>query len=161
MDKFPTLPWFEMSEAVDTYGIDENLLAAIIVIESGVNQFACRYEPNWNYYLSAKEYALKVGSTLDTELIMQATSFGYVQIMGTVARELGFEGWLPELFDPKLNIFYGAKKLDKLFERFHKVEEVIAAYNAGTPKRGPQDLFINQPYVDKVLTAYETLRNEG
>lgn len=80
--------------------------------------------------------------------------------MGAVARELGFDGSLPELLRPENGLLYGAKKLSKLHEHYTSVSDIAAAYNAGHPKiDGITGRYANQGYVDKVLSALHQFEN--
>jgi hypothetical protein len=96
--------------------------------------------------------------TLNTEILMQKTSWGLMQIMGATARSVGFDGWLPELTDAKTNVRTGTAYLALMMGRHYKrhgLPGVIAAYNAGSPRTRPDGKFVNQSYVDKVLKAME------
>jgi soluble lytic murein transglycosylase-like protein len=78
-------------------------------------------------------------------------------------------GLLTELCGPELGLTYGIYKLKQLEKRFlSKVsvnlgfdEALIAAYNAGSPRRKPDGSWENQGYVDKVKRAYEHLQTKG
>ena len=94
-------------------GMDFDLIASIIYMESGGEVWAFRYEPqfytNRILPLSRSELSGHVPSsipTLDTEKVSRACSYGLGQILGETARSiLHFEGEnLTELFDPELNI---------------------------------------------------------
>ncbi len=155
----PTLPWSEIFEFSAIYCVEAELIAAIIVQESSGNQYAARYEPKWKYWADPERWALDLKCTLETERIGQATSHGYMQVMGAVARELGFKDWFAKLYLPKYNIAVGTKKLSTLMEKFREPSQVISAYNAGTPKKLPDGKFVNQIYVDRVMGNYWTLKS--
>ena len=140
------------------YKIDPYIIAAIVWTESAGDPWAIRFEPAWSRYLSARDFAENVGSTLETEEISQATSWGYMQIMGTTARSLGFKGFLPGLCRPGVNINYGTKFLKEVWEKYDGPENAIASYNAGKPRLTPGGMFKNQTYVDKVMGKYRVLR---
>ncbi|MDR1874376.1 MAG: transglycosylase SLT domain-containing protein [Synergistaceae bacterium] len=136
--------------------IPPELVLAIIETESGGNPYAVRMHPTYAYTMpQAKKPA---ACTLDTELYLQRSSLGLMQIMGATARSVGFDGWLPELFQPALNVQVGVGHLSSLMSKYrnkHGVNGVIAAYNAGSPRKRPDGKFVNQGYVDKVLKAME------
>lgn len=90
--------------------------------------------------------------TEKTERIHQATSWGLMQVMGAVARELGFDGPMPQLCDPHYGIKYGAKKLSQLLTKHGPAPLALSAYNAGSPnsKAGAK-------YAQKVLKHFEDL----
>jgi soluble lytic murein transglycosylase-like protein len=83
-------------------------------------------------------------------------SWGLMQIMGSVARQYGFKGNLSSLTEPEINIEIGCKH----FVSKYSVEpkDMISAYNAGSPKKTPEGLYVNQGYVDKVCAAWTRLR---
>jgi hypothetical protein len=150
--------------------VDPLLLSAMIRVESGNRPWAFRYESHAGKYLvSAEDTAKLCGISVDTEKMAQMTSWGLMQVMGFSARELGFKGLLTELCEPELGITYGIYKLKQLEKRFlSKVsvslgydEALIAAYNAGSPRKKADGSWENQGYVDKVERAYEHLQTKG
>jgi soluble lytic murein transglycosylase-like protein len=73
-----------------------------------------------------------------------------MQIMGAVARELGFKApYLSALFDPTENLQWGCMKLGQLTSRY--TGGAISAYNAGSPQPGSE-------YETSVLKWVERLR---
>lgn len=126
------------------------LVAAVCMVESSGNPYAVRYEPHWKHFLDVHEWARKIVASSHTEGMMQASSWGLMQVMGTVARELGHKGWISELIEPPVGLKYGCMKLKECLDK-HGYEGGIAAYNAGTPRKKADGKFFNQPYVDKVL----------
>ncbi len=140
-------------DAAKFASIDPLLALAIAEVESGGDQFAIRFEPGWKYHYNVDNFAKLCKISEDTERMLQACSFGIMQVMGTVARELGFEESLIKLSDARIGAKYGCLKLSKLFKILKSVDDVIAAYNAGSPlKRDGK--YINQGYVDRVRKFY-------
>ena len=94
-----------------------------------------------------------------TERQDQMTSWGLMQVMGAVARELGHTGPLSDLLDPPTGLFYGCLHLRRFRAKYDIWPDVIAAYNAGSPRRvaGQIGPYVNQSYVDKVLAAWNNL----
>ena len=131
-------------------GVDPSLLKAIIAVESNWDPRVSRFEPNWKYLYYARENAERLGITVETEKVLQSMSIGLMQIMGGVARELGFKGNLSELFKPEINLDYGIKKLKALIKKYPEEMDVISSYNQGSPRLTPGKLYKNQLYVDKV-----------
>lgn len=121
-------------------------IKAIIVIESSGNTYAMRFEPL--FYDSIK--ARYKGKYNDTEIISRAISWGLMQVMGEVARELGYGGrFLSGLFVPEVGVKYGCMKFKKQLERYQgDLAKAAAAYNAGTAFI-VGGKFKNQEYVDK------------
>lgn len=155
------LPWFLIEEVSDQENVPKNILAAIIQTESSNNRYAIRFEPHYKYLFKTKEHARDNGITEATETIFQMTSFGLTQIMGAVARELGLKGPIFQLLDEKTNIEYCAKLLKRLASKHKERDDIIAAYNAGSPIKDLKGLYKNQSYVDKVnlyLSAIELVQ---
>lgn len=139
------------------YVLAPQLVAAVVAVESDGNPWAIRYEPGfYDRYVQAAPIKAKAPCSNDTERRLRAMSFGLMQIMGQTARERGFVGtYLSQLCDPEAGIEYGCKHLSWLASRYldaYGWEGVIAAYNAGSPRRdGPR--WGNQGYVDKIRAA--------
>lgn len=81
-------------------------------------------------------------------------SFGLMGLKLSTARDMGYKGDGPGLWDNETNIFYGTAYLRWLMDHFSTEKtDVYAAYNAGlgnTPKGGP---YFNREYVIKALQA--------
>ncbi len=137
------------------FGVDPLLVQALITVESNWDEWAYRFEPNYLYLFKAKEFAVKDAVSLASETSFQKTSFGLMQVMGAVAREHGLEGSLGRLFIPEINMEYGIRLLLSLKRRYERLQDQIAAYNAGSAKTDAlTGQYRNQRYVDKVLRAY-------
>lgn len=165
------LPWAIIGQSAKTHSIDSALVAAIIVVESSGSNSAVRFEPAfYERYLSstkldqrhrkhARSIAESLGCTLKTELYLRAFSWGYMQVMGQVARELGFRGWLTELCsDERLAIDLGCRHLSAKFKRHQTWTQAVAAYNAGSPRLTKDGDYVNQEYVDKVFKNFELIK---
>lgn len=127
------------------YALDPCIVAAVCEQESGWNPFAVRWEPAF-----FQKYIVPQGLPNATEAHTRAMSFGLMQVMGEVARELGFEGkFLTQLCDPDTALDLGCRKLKKCFAEHDvlqsdKVAEMqwpLLAYNGGA----------DQTYADQVL----------
>lgn len=143
-----------------SYGLDPDLIQSIVQIESDFNPWVYRFEPKWVLYHNPVNYAKKLGITLDTEKNSQAISFGLMQVMGAVARELGFDEELIKLCDPELAIQYGCLKLIDLKKRYTNEQDIISAYNAGSAYK-INGKYKNQEYVDEVSGALLKLRSKS
>jgi soluble lytic murein transglycosylase-like protein len=152
------LPWEIIRDKAVVYGLDPLLVAAIILKEISGNPCAMRYEPNFQYIHNAKHYAELIESTYETEVRAQSTSWGFMQVMGAVAREHDHNGWLSELCIPRIGIEYGCRHLKTMFNRHNHLDSAIAAYNAGSPRFLENGNYVNQKYVDKVLKTYNQLK---
>lgn len=151
-------------ETATKLGVDPDLATAIAMVESGGWPLAVRFEPKWKYFYQIEFFAHKNGSSVVTEQFLQACSFGPMQIMGTVARELGHQGPMLELVaKPPLAVELSIRHLRGFLNKHDSVPSAVAAYNAGTPKKlevgpGAGVKFVNQAYVDKVLARMKLLK---
>ncbi len=117
-------------------GVDPALVCAVCHHESaGWKQYATRYEPGFyrRYIEPMKDVQVFGAVSQDTERQGRAFSYGLMQIMGQVARELGFQGeFLAELTDPLTNVTYGIKRLKKALDKKNgNVREALLDYNGG------------------------------
>jgi soluble lytic murein transglycosylase-like protein len=155
--KIETLEEIVASEA-KIAGLPVNLVRAFITAESHWDTFAYRYEPAFltRYVESSPKRFGPISK--DSERIGRATSWGLMQIMGQVARELGYEfPFLSGLCDPRIGVRYGCKKLVELRNRYYGMkgwEGVIAAYNAGSPRTDTNGIWVNIDYVKKVARYF-------
>jgi soluble lytic murein transglycosylase-like protein len=136
--------------------VPPELALAIIEIESGGNPYAASVNPTYPYTMTQAKRP--DNCNVNTEIYMQKTAWGLMQIMGATARSLGFDGWLPELTVPEVNLLLGIKHLQTLMGRYHKkygLAGVMAAYNGGSPRLRADGKFVNQVYVNKVTKAME------
>lgn len=130
------------------HGIDPQLLLALCHHESaGLRWSAFRYEPA--FYDKYVDAALKLHNP--TEAHAQAISWGLGQVMGLVARELGFKGIdLSELLDPEVGTYWAAKKLKRcLSMKNQDIRLALLAYNGGS----------NPKYPDLVLAHFDKYPN--
>jgi hypothetical protein len=130
----------------ESFNLQPNIVKAVIMVESNGDTFAVRFEPNWRWWLNPKYWARRVRVTTRTEAICQQMSWGPMQIMGTVARELGFEQDMPALCQPATGIYYGCKKLSQLLKKYTYIRPALSAYNTGRPNSRK-----GRRYAEKVL----------
>jgi len=141
-----------INKYANKYGIPAALIRAIIQVESSRDNYAIRHEPHYQWLYRPEYYAKKHFVTVSTEIIAQKISWGPMQVMGAVARELGFDGrFLSELTNPELGIKYGCKHLKNFYNKYGNWTDAIAAYNAGSPRKREDGRYMNQSYVDYVL----------
>lgn len=144
---------------IKSLGVDVSLVNALIHVESGGNPFRTRFEPASDRYLYFyREHASRLWLTPETERINQMQSWGLMQVMGFVAREHNYDDYLVKLCDPKLGLLYGVKHIKKFLGKYGNEPDAIAAYNAGSARKNPSGMYINQPYVDKVNIKLLELR---
>lgn len=144
-------------EAIDNL-IDPLLCVAIATVESNWDPWAVRFEPRWNYLYNPDVYAQKLRITEHTEKVLQSCSWGIMQVMGSVARELGFDGPLQQLCGPAYSAEYGCKKLFQYRKKYKTEADIIAAYNYGLAVKFLNGKYKNQEYVDKVSAVLLDLR---
>lgn len=149
--------------------VDPDLLEALVVVESNGNPWAWRPEPRYRYLwdtwkaqpfraLTPEEIASEtapadfhaLAGTPHQEWWAQQASWGLCQIMGALARELGFRSaYLTELLNPQTNLNLGAKHLSSLLRWADgDVGKALGAYNAG---RGGALSDAGRAYAQKVL----------
>ncbi len=156
------LDWDKIKEHAKAHGLEPALVGAFVAVESGGIPERTRYERHWSFFHHpTNEIAAALGITEQTEMMAQAHSYGYMQVMGATARDLGFMGYLHTLCQPDLGLEYGCRFLVKKRGQYPELKDLVASYNAGTPRKGDDNRYKNQEYVDLVLQKYETFKGEG
>ncbi len=138
--------------AAAKHELEPALVIAICEVESGFNPLAARHEPSFRYIVQKSDKP--ANCSLATEINLQKTSFGMMQVMGATARDLGLKGWITILVDPETGLEWGCRYLKRQMKRYESLglDAVIASYNAGSPVYNNGRLQ-NQDYVDKVKAA--------
>jgi soluble lytic murein transglycosylase-like protein len=140
------------------YALNPCLVAAVCEQESGWNPFAVRWEPAF-----FQKYIVPQGLENSTEAHTRAMSFGLMQIMGEVARELGFDGkFLTQLCDPDVSLDFGCRKLKKCFVE-HGVavapsgaldaEWPLLAYNGGADRTYAEQVLARLPQYENHISG--------
>lgn len=136
-------------------GCNWRLIAAIIEVESSWDPWAVRYEAHTSKYIvSAAKFAKGNVTSVATEETLQKCSWGLGQVMGFNCRSLGYTGPMPQICLPELGIRYACGYFLDRCQKHLELEDQIAAYNAGFPRKGENGDYINREYVDKVLRIY-------
>lgn len=159
----------DIASAAAPARVPADLIEAIVIVESSGNPHAMNPEPRYPYLwdvakwqpfrdLSRDELASRVpppdfhtlAGDRDQEWIGQAMSWGLMQIMGALARELGFRGpYLSELCRVDVNLRLGCLHVGHLLRWANGDErKAIGAYNAG---RGGFAGAAGRAYADKVF----------
>lgn len=153
------LDWDMIHAKSEKYGISPELIAAVIMTESSCNPEAVREEKHWKYYYKVSENAKRMGCPVDQEEYFQRISWGLMQVMGSVARELGYTGPLSALSDPDTGADLGCQKLAEVLSRYKDQNAAIASYNASAPRRiAETGKYRNQEYVDRVNKFMDQLK---
>jgi soluble lytic murein transglycosylase-like protein len=127
-------------------------VCAIIQIESNWDYLAVRYEPHYKWLYKPAYFSKLNNITFETENVLQCMSFGPMQAMGSIFRELGFSENLLKVTDPNISLKYGCLKLHQLISKYGYTMDAIASYNAGGPYK-TNGVYRNKDYVDKFLKA--------
>ena len=142
--------YYKIKAAAEKHGIDPTIVYGVVQQESTGNSIACRFEKNYKWLY--KPGSVKPRScSLDTEVASQKMSWGLMQVMGAVYRELGYKDWLSKVLTlPELQLDYGCKFLKKKIDKYG-LHEGILCYNSGSPLFNDDGSYKNQYYLDKVL----------
>lgn len=145
----------EIKKAANNFGLNPMLLQALCTKESNLNNWAVRFEPAWKLFVEPQKFATKNNISLVTEKNLQCTSFGLGQVIGCVARELGFSDNLVKLCIPEIGLQYSAMKLSQLLKKYESLPVALAAYNAGNPTYQ-----VGKQYANDVLKIFDNIEKE-
>lgn len=165
------------------YEVNPYHILALIMLESGGNPLACRYEgkqkiirddfgkvidvrPGFKWTYELKNFAEMLGATEDTIEMLQSTSFGLGQVLGVhyfekggVLEPIEHYRWPTALFDENINLEYTLKIWREKLDKYGDDPEITyASYNAGSPRFVGHGL-VNQAAVNiflKYLKEIET-----
>lgn len=130
----------------EKHGLQHEIVWGICQVESNFNPYAVRYEPGYKWLFNPRELR-PINCAFETECAQQRTSYGLMQVMGAVFRELGYRGWLTQIIcDIDTQLEYGCRYLWNLISRYG-FEGGIEAYNAGIPQQGQSG------YYKKIVAA--------
>lgn len=144
------------------WGVERAILKAVAVVESSMNQMARRHEP-----VFWEKYKHKFPELADRDPEEVSTSYGLMQIMYTTAYGMGFRGPGIELYNPVINIGYGARLLNRLlneivYEPWYRhlpMTIALCRYNGGSYKNPDKDGSLRTfSYSQKVVKAYAEIR---
>jgi soluble lytic murein transglycosylase-like protein len=118
-------------KAASAQSLDPALVCAVIEQESAWNPWAIRYEPMFFAKYVANLYTNNKISA--SEAYARGFSWGLMQVMGQVAREMGFDGpFLSALCDPECGLAVGCKLLRKKLDAMDgDVTRGLLAWNGG------------------------------
>lgn len=156
----------EIKTIAETYQLDPDLVEAVVLKESSGNTDAFRFEPDfYNRYLKR----LPECRGLNPRRI--SSSYGLMQVMYWVARELGYSKDHPPelLFVPQTGLGWGCRKLQTLIDWANGYQAVpesdrllaaLAAYNGGRGGNTPGTVLRNGIYARGVLKILDQLEKE-
>jgi len=142
----------EIDRLATRHHLAPGLVEAMVVQESSGDPWAWNPEPRyrwlWNLETDRPFRALKpveihdetpppdfprLAGDRDQEWWGQQASWGLLQLMGALARELGFRGpYLSQLCEPSLNLDLGCRHVARLVTWADgNLDQALAAYNAG------------------------------
>ncbi len=147
-----------IAQAAARHELPPELVAAMVRVESGGDPWAIRYEQGfYRRYIAERGLPHFSPCSQETEDRTRAMSFGLLQLMGQVARELGCDlPFLAQLCDPATGLEWSCRYLTRLRRSLRKThgttswECVCAAYNGGPGVVTGAGAHSNAPYVNKV-----------
>lgn len=155
--------WYrhKITTVANAHSLSPFLVEAICWVESRGRVDAFRHEPQfWDrYHLADKpEY-----SGMNPRRV--SSSYGLMQIMYPVARELGFQGEPEMLFQIAVNLHWGCKKLREISDWANsfnirypdRLRAIAAAYNGGKGGNAPGTPLRNGVYADRVIATINVL----
>ena len=130
------------------YGLDPSLVTAVIQQESGGDTNAVRLEQA--FY---QRYVKPLPNLSPGERVDRSVSWGLMQVMGQVARELGYTDSLPALCQPWIGIEYGCKHLaNKIKAAGGNVTHALLLWNGGSDPNYPAEVLAR---LKSPSTSYE------
>src|SRR5260370_24762967 len=124
-------------KAAGAQSLDPALVCAVVEQESAWNPWAMRYEPRFFAKYVASLYTNNKVSA--SEAYSRGFSWGLMQVMGQVAREVGFDPlFLSALRDPDQGLAVGCKVLRKKFDAMAgDTTRALLAWNGGSNPASP------------------------
>lgn len=125
------------------------LVCAVCEQESSWNPWEIRYEPAFfiKYVLPLQEKGV---IHTDSEARARAFSWGLMQVMGEVARELGYSDHMAKLCDPATGLAIGTKHLaHKLHEAAGDVPKALQLWNGGSNPNYSSEVLARIPAYQK------------
>lgn len=123
------------------HSLPPELICGQIERESTWNPWQIRYEDG--FYTKYIEKMIASHELTDpTEERARAFSWGLMQVMGEVAREMGYTDHLAQLCDPATGIEVGCRALaHKIATNEGNLADALLAYNGGGNKQYPAEVF--------------------
>ncbi len=144
----------EIIQAAREHGLDPNLVEAVVVVESSGRTDAFRFEPGFydKYLKNNPDYRGEIPRRV-------SSSYGLMQVLCPVARELGLKREPEYLFVPTIGLFFGCKKLAQLMTwAGGDIPKALEAYNGG---KGSVGSLTTQRYAAKVIREWDRITEAG
>jgi soluble lytic murein transglycosylase-like protein len=184
----------DMVVAAGKYGLDPDLVQGLAEQESNYRAWAYNPEPRYKYLWDVKrgrpfraltpievvskfppkDFPAPVGTDPDQEFWAQQASWGLLQVMGAVARQMGFVGpFLTELCTVPINLDLGCAYLGSLLRQMSEraaagiskpvvIASALAAWNGGPAGNAPDAIADrNHAYAAEVLARAERIKTKG
>src|SRR5271167_3713043 len=129
-----------------SYALDPALVCAVVEQESAWNTWAIRYEPAFFAKYVASLYTNN--KVTASEAHARGFSWGLMQVMGQVAREMGFDAtFLSALCDPEQGLSVGCKLLHKKLDAADgDTTRGLLAWNGGGNPAYPSQVLARRPH---------------
>jgi soluble lytic murein transglycosylase-like protein len=117
--------------AAAAQSLDPALICAVVEQESSWNPWSMRYEPA--FFAKYVAHLYTNNKITASEAYARGFSWGLMQVMGQVAREMGFDGlFLSALCDPEQGLAVGCKLLRKKLDAMDgDTTRGLLAWNGG------------------------------
>jgi hypothetical protein len=158
------------------YNLPQNIVMAIAKVESNLSMHATRAESRYRWLWDSRRHRpfrrlsnpeiisneapddfprpTEFYASADTEWQGQRTSWGPFQMMGAVLRERRYNGpFVAVCCDPDLAAKFACSHLSHLRDKYfnkHGWTGVVAAYNAGSPRKDRNGVYVNAGYLNKI-----------
>ena len=141
-------------KAAAAQSLDSALVCAIVEQESSWNTWAMRYEPA--FFAKYVAHLYTNNKITASEAYARGFSWGLMQEMGQVAREMGFDGtFLSATCDPEQGLAIGCKLLRKKIDAMDgDTTRGLLAWNGGANPAYPAQVLARRPH-------YLLLRPQG
>jgi soluble lytic murein transglycosylase-like protein len=118
-------------KAAAAQSLDPALVCAVVEQESSWNPWAMRYEPA--FFAKYVAHLYTNNKITASEAYARGFSWGLMQVMGQVAREMGFDGaFLSATCDPEQGLAIGCKLLRKKLDAMDgDITRGLLAWNGG------------------------------
>jgi len=162
LDLLFAVGWMESGFNSQAYRYEPNYDVRYLRVKKTVDLNGPRYQPYVMAGLTIEEWFVANDKRAKERIVGRdyswpaqtriASSYGIMQLMYPTAVSIGFQGTPEDLYDAETNCRLGATGLAQNLRRYKGcVEDAVAAYNAGSPRRTLDGKYVNQGYVDTIM----------